>query len=146
MPLRESDLVTDLKWDVQAALPGALWYKVHDASRKGVWDAQVTWRGYTSFIEAKYVRDGEDARAVINESRLQLATLHHAQAASQGRAFYAVWVREGREWRSELWLPNPDEIEALGVYRAQLRMHPGVFENGLFIERLRAQHRAEWKL
>lgn len=144
--LSEATLMTDLKWDVKVALPGSLWFKVHDASRKGVWDAQVTWRGYTSFVEGKYVRDGETAEGVIRESRLQLATLHHAGAASGGRAFYACWIREGREFRTEVWAPDPDGIAALRVYRVAVVRHPGLFSNGLFTERLRAQSRPEWKL
>ena len=139
--------MTVLRFDALAAMRGAWWVKLHDATRKGLPDVHVSWAGYTSFVEAKYVRPGEEVLAVIKESPLQLATMTHVGLQTGGRAFYAVWRNLGAYLETEVWVP---QLAVGGVgftaYRARVRRHLGAFENGLFTERLIAQHRAEWKL
>lgn len=147
MAWSEGTLVTELKWDVEAMFrrlrETGIWDKRHDASKKGKPDILIVWRGFTSFLEAKYVREGEGVLATILESPLQLATMTKLRASS-GRAFYVVWVKERGQYRSEVWLPvlkdgRPHAIEV------QRRDTHGTFGNGLFLERLQAQHSAGWQ-
>ncbi len=146
--MTEASLLTELRWDALAAMRGCLWVKVHDAVRKGLPDVHVSWAGFTSFVEAKYVRPGEDPLAVIKESPLQLATMYHACAQTGGRAFYAVWVQHEKYLETQIWVPRKAEPPHVGftAYMARARRHIGAFENGLFTERLKAQHRTEWTL
>lgn len=146
--MTEASLLTELRYDAIAGLRHCFCYKVHDAVRKGLPDLMVVWAGFTSYVEAKYARPGESATDVIydGKNRAQLATLCHLAMASGGRAFYAVWRRteQHRLW-SEVWVPRLEDGRPR-VFLAQEREHLGAFENGLFIERLRAQHSAGWRL
>lgn len=148
--MTEAGLLDVLRMDVKGHLRPSDWYKVHDAVKKGRPDVTITYKCFTSFLEAKYVRRGEAAEAIIRESLLQMKTCAKLWKLSGGRCFHAVWLEpENRlaPLRTEVWVPEYDlsAPDHTRLYRAAVREHFGSFENGLFLERLRALHSAEYR-
>lgn len=148
--MTEASLLADLRWDALAAFHNrADWYKVHDAVKKGRPDVTFTAAGFVSYVEAKYAPPGQTAEEKIREkkSKLQLATASRLWQLSGGRVFYAVWVRPENPLeplRTEVWVPAR-EAGGLKLYRAAVREHFGAFENGLFTDRLKTIHSAEYR-
>lgn len=57
--MRETRRNSEANSLLRRALPGAVVYKHHDRSTKGMPDTSVTWRGATTWLEFKVLRHGE---------------------------------------------------------------------------------------
>lgn len=102
--MTEADITQDLLKVLKSRLPGADVWKIADRSTIGRPDVAITWRGFTSWLEVKLLRQGDSLDGCSPE--LQRFMMQRLHCQSGGRAWYVVYdARKKRERFTAIYEP-----------------------------------------
>lgn len=87
--MTEASVLSALIAVLRSRFPGAVIFKFHDISTKGMPDIAMTWNGFTTWIEVKLLKKGTSLKDCSEP--LQLHTMTSLARQSEDRAVYVVY-------------------------------------------------------